>query len=420
MPVNRRILYIEDDPASQRLVEKVLEQRDYAVYLADEGLAGINLARETEPDLILMDINLPGMNGREITTRLRSLPHFADVPIIALTASTGSGHREQALAAGCDGFLTKPIDVTSFPQEIEAFLQGRREELDTPDRLLHLEQHAQTIVIRLEAKIRELEATNARLREIDRLKSDFIALVSHELRTPLTLLEGYAHLLDDAVRVAASGGSTAELRTLVDGLNVGVDRISQLIADIIDASRIASGELELGIRPIRLAELVAYIVDDIADVLAQRDLRLRVDGFDSVPVIEGDAGHLYTAFSNIVGNAIKYTPDGGAITVSARTVGDAVDVSVADTGIGIPPGEQGRIFDQFYVLEPIDHHTTSKSAFRGGGIGLGLTIARGIIEAHNGRIWVASGPDGGSSGGGSTFHVLLPRCQPGGQQGRPC
>lgn len=410
--MTRRILYIEDDPASQRLVQKVLEQRDYAVYLADEGLAGINLAREAEPDLILMDINLPGMNGREITTRLRSLPHFVDVPIIALTANTSSGHREQALAAGCDGFLTKPIDVTTFPQEIAAFLQGRREELDTSDKLHHLERHAQTIVTRLEDKIRELEASNARLREIDRLKSDFIALVSHELRTPLTLLEGYAHLLDDTVRAAASGGSTAELRTLVDGLNVGVDRISHLISDIVDASRIASGELELGIRPIRLAELVAYIVDDIADVLGQRGLRLRVEGFDGLPVIEGDAGHLYTAFSNIVGNAIKYTPDGGAITVSARRIGDAVDISVADTGIGIPPGEEGRVFDQFYVLEPIDHHTTSKSAFRGGGIGLGLTIARGIVEAHNGRIWVASGLGDGASVKGSTFHVLLPLCQP--------
>jgi signal transduction histidine kinase len=412
MPVKRRILYIEDDPASQRLIQRVLEQSDYAVFVADEGLAGINLARETEPDLILMDMNLPGMNGREITTRLRSLSPFAEVPIIALTANTGSGHREQALAAGCDGYLTKPIDVATFRQELATFLQGRREELAAADRLHHLEHHARTIVARLEDKIRELEAANERLREIDRLKSDFIGLISHELRTPLTLVEGYAHLLAGTVGRAPDEVGANSLRPLVDGLNVGVDRISRLIADIINASRIASGELELGIRSLQLAELVAFLVDDIAGVLAQRNLRLEVSGFDQVPAIEGDPGHLYTALTNIVGNAIKYTPDGGVITLSAAMVGEAVNISIADTGIGIPPREQTRIFDQFYVLDPIENHTTSKSAFKGGGIGLGLTIARGIIEAHQGRIWVSSRGGDGSVEPGATFHILLPLCQP--------
>lgn len=408
MPVKRRILYIEDDPASQRLIQRVLEQSDYAVYLADEGLAGINLARETEPDLILMDMNLPGMNGREITTRLRSLSAFAGIPIIALTASTGSGHREQALAAGCNGYLTKPIDVATFRQEVASFLQGRREELEAEDRLHHLEHHARTIVARLEDKIRELKAANERLREIDRLKSDFIGLVSHELRTPLTLVEGYANLLADTVGNAPDELGVHSLRPLVDGLNVGVERISRLIADIINASRIASGDLELGIRSLRLTELVTFLMDDLAGVLDQRNLRLEVSGFDEVPPIEGDPGYLYTALTNIVGNAIKYTPDGGAIALSAAVVGDAVNISVADTGIGIPPREQGRIFDHFYVLEPIENHTTSKSAFKGGGMGLGLTIARGIIEAHQGRIWVSSRGSDGSRESGTTFHILLP------------
>ncbi|MDT8307675.1 MAG: hybrid sensor histidine kinase/response regulator [Anaerolineae bacterium] len=412
MSLKTRVLYIEDDPGSQRLVSRVLEPAGFDVFLADEGLAGINLARDVQPDLILMDINLPGLNGREITTRLRGLPYFAGVPIIALTANTSSQHRERALAAGCDGYLTKPIDVATFRSEIKAFLHGRREELAAPDKLVHLERHAQRIVTRLEDKIRQLEEANARLRELDRLKSDFIALVSHELRTPLTLLEGYAHLLDDTLRDAESGDPLPDLHLLVDGLNVGVERIGQVISEIINASRIASGEIELAIRPILLHELVAYIIDDIADVLAQRNLRFRVLELESLPSIEGDPHHLYTAFSNVVGNAIKYTPDGGAITVSARQVGDAVDVSVADTGIGIPQAQAGRVFEQFHVLGEVEHHTTSKSAFKGGGIGLGLTIARGIIEAHRGRIWVGSATGEQPPPQGATFHVLLPLRQP--------
>ncbi len=412
MPMTRRILYIEDDPASQLLIQRVLEQCGYAVYLADEGLAGINVARESEPDLILLDMDLPGMNGREIATRLRSLTPFAGTPIIALTAHNGAGHREQALAAGCDGYLTKPIDVATFREEVASFLQGRREQLEAADRLHHLERHARTLVVRLEDKVRELEAANERLRDIDRLKSNFIGLVSHELRTPLTLVEGYAHLLADTMSSAPDDQLMDELRQLVDGLNVGVERIGSLVADIINATRIASGELELGLRPLRLAELVVLLGDDIADVLAQRNLLLDVSGIDAVPAIEGDPGLLYTALSNIVGNAIKYTPDGGVIRLSAELVGEAVNISIADNGIGIPSWEQGRIFEEFYVLEALENHTTSKTAFKGGGIGLGLTIARGIIEAHQGRVWVSGRGGAGAAESGATFHILLPLCQP--------
>ncbi|RMG96782.1 MAG: response regulator, partial [Chloroflexi bacterium] len=120
-PQATKILYIEDDHASRRLVERVLTSRGYRVLLASDGLKGIALAREENPQLILMDINLPNMDGREITTRLRSLPNFANTPIIALTANNSPGSRELALAAGCTGFMTKPIDVATFPQKVQEY-----------------------------------------------------------------------------------------------------------------------------------------------------------------------------------------------------------------------------------------------------------------------------------------------------------
>jgi signal transduction histidine kinase len=187
----------------------------------------------------------------------------------------------------------------------------------------------------------------------------------------------------------------------------------QVINDIIQASRIAGGRLELVVGPVDLAALVARLVDEAADVLAARRLDLVVSGLDDLPSIEGDSQQLSVALANILDNAVKYTPDGGRILIRGRCIGDAVDVLVADNGIGIPPDERGRIFDQFHVLEPLEHHSTSKSAFQGGGLGLGLSISRGIVEAHGGRIWVGQ-PDAETGfKQGSAFHVLLPRVQPG-------
>lgn len=403
-----RVLYIEDDPGSQHLVQRILERHDFQVHLASEGLAGITAARETAPQLILMDINLPGMNGREITTRLRDLPNLGNVPIVALSANSEPGHRECALAAGCDGFLTKPIDVYTFPEQIAAYLRGHRDELPPAEKIQHLESHARQVVRRLEDKVRELEEANRRLRELDRLKADFITLVSHELRTPLTLIDGYLFLLEEEV---SYGDGYDNILPMLNGLQIGAERMGQVINDIINISRITGGRLELSLGPVDLALLVKRIAGDAERILADRRLELTFRGLEELPLIEGDNIQLGQVFTRILDNAIKYTPDGGRILISGRCLTDAVDVAISDSGIGIPPEESGRIFDQFHVLEPLEHHSTSKSAFQGGGLGLGLSISRGIVEAHNGRIWVDRSDREAGFEQGSTFHVLLPRNQ---------
>lgn len=403
------IVYIEDDTASRLLVQRVLGSRGYDVHVAGNGLDGIALAREKEPQLILMDINLPDMDGREITTRLRGLPNFANTPIVALTANISPGSRELALAAGCTGFLTKPINVAEFPQQVKDFLQGRVEPLPPEEHTLHLQKHAQNLVERLENKIREMESANKRLRELDKMKSDFIVLVSHELRTPLTLISGYAHLLEEQLKQSSqSAVPAATVKGIADGLAMGVTRMREVVNEIISVSRIASGNLELTVGPVRLSKIFDDLSSELREVLSQRQLTMEIGDLDKLPVIEGDQKRIRIAIENVIGNAIKFTPDGGSIFVVGRRVGDAVDLIIRDTGIGIPVEEQRRIFDQFYVLGSIQHHSTSKSAFQGGGLGLGLAIARGIIEAHNGRIWVESKRRDLENPPGSTFHILLP------------
>jgi len=408
MDKSATILYIEDDPASRRLVQRVLDNKGFDVLLAADGLEGISLAREKKPNLILMDINLPSMDGREITTRLRSIPHFANVPIVALTANHSAGSRELALAAGCTGFLTKPIDVASFPIEVQKYLQGHSEPLAPAEKSEHLQRHAQNLVTRLETKIHELESANKRLRELDRLKSDFIIMVSHELRTPLTLISGYAHLLDEQLKQTEESLPTEMVASVAEGLNLGVSRMRDVVNEIIRVARIASGTLDLALGPVRLEEVIAEIMNEAQDVCQKRDLDIQIGDLSRLPIIEGDGIQLKSAISNVFWNGIKYTPDGGSLFIVGRSVGDTVDLIVRDTGIGIPISEQRRIFDQFYALGAIEHHSTSKSAFQGGGLGLGLAIAKGIIEAHNGRIWVESERRDPEKLPGSTFHILLP------------
>ncbi len=402
-----KILYIEDDFASRQLVERVLNNRGYTVYLADDGLQGITVAREKQPQLILMDINLPNMDGREITTRLRSLPNFADVPIVALTANNSPGSRKLALAAGCTGFLTKPIDVATFPGRIEEFLHGHEEPLSADERSVHLQKHAQNIVERLEEKVRELEQVNHRLRELDSLKSDFILLVSHELRTPLTLVHGYAHLLQEHLK-RSEAVPVSDLTHVATGLAAGADRMQEVIGEIISVSRIASGKLDVSLGPVRLAHIMEDLETRYQEVCLARRLNLHIGDLSHLPLIEGDGKQIKTAVSHVLSNAIKYTPDKGHIYVVGRALDDAVDLIIKDTGIGVPPEEQRHIFDQFYALGSIEHHSTSKSAFQGGGLGLGLAIAKGIMDAHNGRIWVESDRRDPDNPPGSTFHLLFP------------
>jgi len=198
---------------------------------------------------------------------------------------------------------------------------------------------------------------------------------------------------------------------VAEGLNLGVARMREVVNEIIKVARIASGTLDLALGPVRLSILLNDLCEEYEETLKSRNLSLQIGDLEKLPIIEGDGVQIKSAFENVLGNAIKYTPDGGNIFIVGRTVGDAIDIIIRDTGIGIPTNEHRRIFDQFYTLGAIEHHSTSKSAFQGGGLGLGLAIAKGIIEAHNGRIWVESEKRAPDSLPGSTFHVLLPTDQ---------
>lgn len=406
--VKETILYIEDDPASRMLVERTLKHAGYKVLVAERGLEGIDLARRENPDLILTDINLPDISGREVTTMLRSDARFQHTPIVALTAQAFDEQRELTMAAGITGYLTKPLDIEALPGRIEHYLKGNKDAISA-ERMAEAQiRYTREVVGRLEARIRELEFSNNELRRLDKMKDSFIQLTAHELRTPLTLVYGYSRLLEDSPAIKSVANQDENIKTLIKGLTEAIQRMQGIINEILTISRIMTNQIDMSVSAVDPAYIVQRVVGHYKHALESRRLTLHFDPATWPHKMRGDAELLMLAISSLISNAIKYTPDHGHIYITAQADEQQIRVCVRDTGIGVAKEEQERIFERFHTAGDTMLHSTSKTAFRGGGLGLGLAVCKGIIDAHGGRVWVESAGLDLEKLPGSEFIVVLP------------
>lgn len=252
----------------------------------------------------------------------------------------------------------------------------------------------------------ELNSARASMEKLDKSKSDFISIAAHELRTPLTLIEGYATMLRDRLAGLDPGGH-ADI--LLRGIDNGTRRLKEIVDDMLDVSMIDNDLLSLNFQPLWISRLLEMVQRDFREVMAQRSLDFQVIQFSgSQEMTFGDEERLFQAFKNLVSNAVKYTPDGGRIVIDGRALPGFLEIIVSDTGIGIDPSDHAHIFEKFGKLGSSALHSSGKTKFKGGGPGLGLPIAKGIIEAHGGTIWVESAGFDEALCPGTTFHVLLP------------
>jgi signal transduction histidine kinase len=274
---------------------------------------------------------------------------------------------------------------------------------------------ANTSITQLNA---ELTESNRRLEKLDKAKTDFIEIASHELRTPLTQVRGYSDILADMVQ--QGGFVAAHMNQISQGITRASVRLEQIISAMLDVSRIDAQALDIRTAAISVAAAVKMAVDNYKDAIRDRKMNVQVADLDGLPPVQGDLQRLCQAFGNLIGNAIKFTPDGGNIVVSGRTLEDNsnghpqrfVEVMFADTGIGIDVADQKLIFEKFYRVGAVELHSTGSTKFKGAGPGLGLPIAKGVIQAHGGKIWVESPGHDESRMPGSTFHVVLPVARP--------
>lgn len=252
----------------------------------------------------------------------------------------------------------------------------------------------------------ELLEVRQSLEKLDRSKSDFISVAAHELRTPLTLIEGYAAMLRESLDQRPLASPEA---ALINGIHNGTRRLRSIIDDMIDVSLIDNNMLALNYQPVWINRILAVLVAEVKSSVSDRALTLDFLNFDgSGEMIYGDPERLLQLFRNVLTNAIKFTPDGGTILIDGRKLPGFIEVVFHDSGIGIDQEDQAVIFDKFSRLGDPSLHSSGKTKFKGGGPGLGLHIAKGIVEAHNGAIWVESPGYDEQKLPGSIFHILLP------------
>lgn len=376
------ILIVDDIPENLRILFTILSQQQYEVRRVINGKQALIAAQTDPPDLILLDIKMPDMDGYEVCQQLKASEATAQIPVIFLSALDEPIDKVKAFAVGGVDYITKPFNL----EEVLARVK-------TQIGLQHIQQQLRSKNQALEIAKRDADAAN-------QAKSDFLAVMSHEIRTPLNAVIGIAGLLNGTKL-------DAQQQDYVETIRHSGELLLSIVNDVLDFSKIESGKLELELQPFNLRTCLEESLETIAPKAAQKKLELAYFIEPSTPLFWlGDATRLRQILVNLLSNAVKFTEVGEvSISVSCQAISDATELSipdryelkfaVRDTGIGIPPERFDRLFQRF---TQVDSSTTRQY----GGTGLGLVICRQLSEMMGGKIWVASVVDRGT-----TFYFTL-------------
>ena len=324
MPGERspRILVVDDNPATRYSTARILKAAGFTVLEAGTGNEGVELAC-TGTDAVVLDVNLPDINGFEVCRRLRAMPTTARVPVIHLSATfVQDVDKVTGLEAGADGYLTHPVEPPVLIATVNAFLRARSAE-EQRERLLISER-----------------AARAEAEKANRLKDDFLATLSHELRTPLNAIVGWSQLL------RRGPVEPDELAEGLEAIERNAKAQTQLIADLLDVSRITSGKLRLDIQPVDPSAMIDDALDSIKHAASAKNIQISRILDTPNYTISGDPGRLQQIMWNLVTNAVKFTPKGGKITVTLQRINSHVEMSVRDNGDGIVPLSSCRMFSK--------------------------------------------------------------------------
>jgi two-component system sensor histidine kinase/response regulator len=371
-----KILIIEDEKQVRQSYIEMFTFFGYEVDAAIDGEEGIRLVNQNEYDIVVTDLNMPHVNGMEVLKYVKKKKPHVEVIVI-----TGYATLENAIIAmkiGAYDYFTKPIDL----------------------------EHVRIVLSKCIHKIKarreneKLRSVNAKLKELNELKSKFITITNHEMRTPITVLKGYLELLDGLM-----DHSNEELNEAMEICMETTRELVNIVDQMHDLSSIDSGKFKMHYSTFSLEDMLFIIFKEMRLLFDQRGIQLKLNINAPDILINCDYHRIKRSIREVVQNALKFTDEGGEVTINCTVseIKKNVKISIADTGIGIPVDKQELVFEPFYEVQSTIHHTTSKTDFMGGGIGLGLSLARDVVESHNGQIFLES-----EENKGSTVTIVLP------------
>lgn len=400
IPGRPQVLLVEDNIEMQQFVSGVLLSR-FNVSIASDGVEGLARAQALQPDLIITDLMMPRMSGDQLVDALRTIPSLDRVPVLLLTAKADQVLRVRLLEHGAQDYLLKPF----LPQEllaragnlIDAKLAGDVLRTGIAGLSTDLADLARQVVLRNRQLKTTLDAARVARRQAEqatRVKSYFLGMISHELRSPLSTMHLNLQMLARDKRTELP----APIKPKVERLARATSQMAGLVDGLLEYSRAKSGRLEATFQSVDAGRLIQEVIDEQADgVQSGVTLSYQPPGA-LVSALQSDPRLLRVVLSNLISNALKFTPQ-GSVTVRLSTSAQSHLIEVQDTGPGIPQADLGRVFEPFEQLEPLKRKTLP-------GVGLGLALVKNIVEALGGNVRIAS-----AVGTGTTMSIELPSIQ---------
>jgi signal transduction histidine kinase len=364
---NGMILVVDDTIANLRLLIALLETAGYCANGAVDGKTALMICTNKPPELILLDIRMPQMDGFEVCRQLKLNEKTRNIPVIFISALDDADDKVRGFEVGAVDYITKPFRSNEVLARVSTHIS-----------LFRMHQ--------------EIEQVNIKLRTLDQLKSLFIASMSHELRTPLNSIIGFSSILLQGI----SGELNPQQKDDVERINRSGKHLLELISDVIDISKIEAGRVEVSPQQVSLQELVQEAVDNIRPMAQEKAMTIKIHA-DAFPQIVTDRKYLLQCLLNVLSNAVKYSEQ-GEVLIHIHNENTHIKIAVEDNGIGISEENITRVFDAF---ERIENHMKLKA----GGTGLGLYLTKKIVtELLQGKIEVKS-----QENVGSTFSLCIPR-----------
>ena len=404
------ILVVDDRAINRKLLITLLDYADHIALEAADAEQALTLVRAASPDLVIIDVLLPSVNGFEFVHRLRSEPAIAQTRVMFYTATYLEPEaRRLAEACGVRHVLAKPnepqiiLDMVrqalSEPKAISAALPAA--EFDQEHgrllikRLAQIADELETLKADLERRVlnrtAELDDANAHLIKLNALKDDFLVITSHDLRSPLGAIQNMAELLLEGTDL-----SGAARRRLIENIQALAHRLTELVSRMLDLARLEAGKIELEMIELCVSDVVRQSLDVLRFSASVKDITMQLVIEPDQQLVQADWMKLSQILNNLLTNAIKFTHAGGQVVITVGPSPAGMRVSVADSGLGIPPEQLPYVFEKFRQV-----HTQGTASERGSG--LGLAIVRQLVELHGGSITVTS-----ELRRGSTFTFYLP------------